>query len=161
MKYIMLFIGAYLAFATVTMSQVFAQSIREFRDGYVTRVETVWATRTVEHPVSSTRCQGVKSSFGDLLVGGLIGSALGNKLSDEHGAGTLGAFAGMLTATSKKSGQKCREETSYTSQSEDYPSHYIIYVRSGGQHLQFSSERPYKVRERVKMRVLTDYTLLH
>ena len=161
MKYIKPFVGACLGLATLLTSQAFAQSIKEFRDGYVTRVETVWATRTVEQPVSTTRCREVKSSFGDLVVGGLIGSALGNKLSDEHGAGTLGAVAGMLTATSGNSGQKCRKETRYISQSEDYPSHYIIHVRSGGQHLQFTSDRPYRVRERAKMRVLTDYSLIH
>ena len=34
--------------------------------------------------------------IGGLIVGGLIGSAIGNKLSDSNGAGAAGAVAGAL-----------------------------------------------------------------
>ena len=160
MKYITGFAIACLGLTTTATLSAYAQSTEAFQDGYVIRTETVWATRTVEQPVSTTHCREMEPSFGDMVVGGLIGSTLGNKLTDAHGAGTVGAVAGMLTATNFIYGQKCEKETSYISKSERYPSHYIIHVRSDGQHLQFSSDRPYQVRERVKMHVSSDYSLL-
>ena len=160
MKYITGFVGACLCLTTMATFSAYAQSTEAFQDGYVIKTETVWTTRTFEQPVSATHCREVEPSFGDLVVGGLIGSTLGNKLTDAHGAGTVGAVAGMLTATNFNYGQKCRKETHYISKSERYPSHYIIHVRSGGQYLQFSSDRPYQARERVKMHVSSDYSLV-
>ena len=160
MKYIKRFVGACLVLTTLATTSVYAQSTDAYQDGYVIRTETVWTTRTVEQPVSHTHCRQVEPSIGDLVVGGLIGSTLGNNITDAHGAGTVGAVAGILTATNFNSGQKCQKETRYISKSERYPSHYIIHVRSGGQHLQFSSDRPYQVRERVKLHVSSDYSLV-
>ena len=110
MKYITRFVGACLGLTTLATLSAYAQSTEAFQDGYVIRTETVWATRTVEQPVSATHCREVQPSFGDLVVGGLIGSTLGNNLTDAHGAGTLGAVAGMFTAANYSSGQKCQKE---------------------------------------------------
>ena len=38
------------------------------------------------------------SNFADIAVGGLIGSVIGNKISDVHGAGTIGALFGSMIA---------------------------------------------------------------
>jgi len=142
-----------------------AQQLTEFRDGYVTRSETVWATRVVSEPVSTTSCRETPGSgnisLGDLVVGGLVGSAIGNKLSDRHGAGTLGAVAGVLTASGNRTQRSCVQETTYTNHTEQYPSHYIIHVRADGQRLRFESDRPYRPNERVRVRVSSNFSLMH
>lgn len=51
--------------------------------------------RTEEVPVYSESSEG-SSDLGAMIVGGLLGSAIGNKASDSNGAGAAGAVAGAL-----------------------------------------------------------------
>jgi outer membrane lipoprotein SlyB len=154
-----------IALAGLCTNDAIAQQVTEYRDGYVTRSETVWASRVISEPVSTTSCRETPNtgsiSLGDLVVGGLVGSAIGNKLSDRHGAGTLGAVAGVLTASGNRTQRSCVRETTYTSHTEQYPSHYIIHVRADGQRLRFESDRPYRTNERVRVRVSSDFSLMH
>ncbi len=155
-------VGVCLTYASA--SAAIAEQITEFRDGYVTRSQAVWATRIVSEPISTTTCRNANKSqnisLGDLVVGGLIGSAIGNKLSDNHGAGTLGAVAGAWTASTNKQRHKCVRETTYTNHTEKYPSHYVIHVRTGAQRLKFDSSRPYQINERVRVRVSSEFSVL-
>ena len=82
-----------------------------------TRVETVLGTVTKSDPIRSSyvrktpkdericRTEDVpiygesksgQSDLGAMIVGGLIGSAIGNKLSDKEGAGAAGTVAGAI-----------------------------------------------------------------
>ncbi len=82
-----------------------------------TRVETVLGTVTKSDPIRSSyvrktpqdeqfcRTEDVpiygesksgQSDLGAMIVGGLIGSAIGNKLSDNEGAGAAGTVAGAI-----------------------------------------------------------------
>ena len=64
-----------------------AQVIDETLSGYVTAVETVWTQRIVHEPVTTTSCHTTSSyadaqgNLGNMVIGGLVGSAIGNKLS--------------------------------------------------------------------------------
>jgi uncharacterized protein YcfJ len=153
-----------LMLASLFGSAASAQQFTEVRDGYVVRSEIVWATRTVREPTASTRCYqrsgSQNRSLSEIVVGGLIGSAIGNKLSNQHGAGTLGAVAGILHASNGNNRQNCVRETNYTSHVEQYPSHYVIHVRAGGKRLQFDSDRPYRKNERVRLNVSSDFSLM-
>ena len=154
-----------IALAGLCTNEAIAQQVTEYRDGYVTRSETLWASRVISEPVSTTSCREAPNtgsiSLGDLVVGGLVGSAIGNKLSDRHGAGTLGAVAGVLTASGNRPQRICVRKTTYTSHTEQYPSHYIIHVRADGKRLRFESDRPYRTNERVRVRVSSDFSLIH
>ena len=157
-----------LATALSGASQAGAQTINETRTGYVTAVETVWTQRIINEPVTTTSCQtnqahsGFHGNMGDVVIGGLVGSAIGNKLSDKHGAGSLGALFGAVTAMDRSSGKRrvCHDQTSYRKTTEDIADHYLVHVRADGRNLTFRSDRRYRVNQRVSLSVSSNYSLL-
>jgi outer membrane lipoprotein SlyB len=145
-----------------------AQTISDTRTGYVTSVETVWTQRVIHEPVTTTSCHkthshsGVQGNLGDMVIGGLVGSAIGNKLSDNHGAGSLGALFGAVAAMDKSPRQRrvCRDQTSYHKTTEDVADHYLVHVRADGRNLTFRSNHRYRVNQRVNLSVSSNYGLL-
>ena len=68
-----------------------------------------------------------------MAVGGLIGSVIGNKLSDVHGAGTIGALFGSMMAIDNSSSyvsETCQEKTFYRNKRVNHFSHYNLRVRT-------------------------------
>ena len=157
-----------LATALSGFSQAGAQTINETRTGYVTAVETVWTQRIINEPVTTTSCHtnqarsGFHRNMGDVVIGGLVGSAIGNKLSDRHGAGSLGALFGAVTAMDRSSDKRsvCRNQTSYRKTTEDIADHYLVHVRTEGRILTFRSNHRYRVNQRVSLSVSSNYGLL-
>ena len=157
-----------LATALSGFSQAGAQTINETRTGYVTAVETVWTQRIINEPVTTTSCQtnqarsGFRRNMGDVVIGGLVGSAIGNKLSDRHGAGSLGALFGAVTAMDRSSDKRsvCHDQTSYRKTTEDIADHYLVHVRTEGRILTFRSNHRYRVNQRVSLSVSSNYGLL-
>jgi hypothetical protein len=97
MKYLMSKLGIGFLIANIVVGTAGAEHFSEIKEGYVTRSEAIFATRTVQEPRSSICCNEPRSSqntsLGQIVVSGLIGLAISNKLSDRHGAGTFGAVA--------------------------------------------------------------------
>ena len=157
-----------LATALSGASQAGAQTINETRTGYVTAVETVWTQRIINEPVTTTSCHtnqarsGFHRNMGDVVIGGLVGSAIGNKLSDRHGAGSLGALFGAVTAMDRSSDKRsvCHDQTSYRKTTEDIADHYLVHVRTEGRILTFRSNHRYRVNQRVSLSVSSNYGLL-
>jgi uncharacterized protein YcfJ len=157
-----------LATAISGVSQASAQTINETRTGYVTAVETVWTQRIINEPVTTTSCHtnqahsGFHRNMGDVVIGGLVGSAIGNKLSDRHGAGSLGALFGAVTAIDRSSDKRsvCHDQTSYRKTTEDIADHYLVHVRTEGRILTFRSNHRYRVNQRVSLSVSSNYGLL-
>jgi uncharacterized protein YcfJ len=157
-----------MAGALFGAAQASGQVIDETRTGYVTGVETVWTQRIVQEPVTTRSCETVRShsrlqgNVGDMVVGGLVGSAIGNKLSDNHGAGSLGALFGAMAAMDRTSGTRkvCRDRTTYHHTTEQVADHYVIHVRSGGRNLSFRSNHRYRVNQSVRLSVSSNYGLL-
>ena len=149
-------------------SQADAQTINYTRTGYVTAIETVWKQRVIHEPVTTTSCHtsrthsGFHGNMGDVVIGGLVGSAIGNKLSDRHGAGSLGALFGAATAMERSSDKRsvCRNQTSYRKTTEDIADHYLVHVRTEGRILTFRSNHRYRVNQRVSLSVSSNYGLL-
>ena len=149
-------------------SQVCAQTIKETRTGYVTAVETIWTQRAIHEPLTTTSCHTSRSHSGfhgnvsDVVIGGLIGSAIGNKLSDKHGAGSLGALFGAVTAMDRSSDKRrvCHDQISYRTINEHIVDHYLVHVRADGRDLTFPSDRPYRVNQRISLSVSSNYGLL-
>ena len=145
-----------------------AQTISDTRTGYVTGVETVWTHRVIHEPVTTTSCHTTRShaggqgNVGDMVIGGLVGSAIGNKLSDNHGAGSLGALFGAVAAMDKSPRQRrvCRDRTSYHQRTENVADHYLVHVRTDGRSLTFRSNHRYRVNQRVNLSVSSNYGLL-
>ena len=157
-----------LATALSGASQAGAQTINETRTGYVTAVETVWTQRIINEPVTTTSCHtnrahsGFHRNMGDVVIGGLVGSAIGNKLSDRHGAGSLGALFGAVTAMDRSSDKRsvCHDQTSYRKTTENIADHYLVHVRTEGRILTFRSNHRYRVNQRVSLSVSSNYGLL-
>ena len=157
-----------LATALSGASQAGAQTINETRTGYVTAVETVWTQRIINEPVTTTSCHtnqarsGFHRNMGDVVIGGLVGSAIGNKLSDRHGAGSLGALFGAVTAMDRSYDKRsvCHDQTSYRKTTEDIADHYLVHVRTEGRILTFRSNHRYRVNQRVSLSVSSNYGLL-
>ena len=149
-------------------SQVCAQTINETRTGYVTAVETIWTQRAIHEPLTTTSCHTSRSHSGfhgnvsDVVIGGLIGSAIGNKLSDKHGAGSLGALFGAVNAMDRSSDKRrvCHDQISYRTTNEHIVDHYLVHVRADGRDLTFPSDRPYRVNQRISLSVSSNYGLL-
>jgi outer membrane lipoprotein SlyB len=145
-----------------------AQVIDETRTGYVTAVETIWTQRVTHQPTTTTSCHMTRShsdaqgNLGEIVIGGLVGSAIGNKLSDNHGAGSLGALFGAVAAMDHAPRQRrvCRDQTSWRQTSESVADHYVVHVRTDGRDLTFRSHRPYRVNQRVSLSVSSNYGLL-
>ena len=145
-----------------------AQTINDTRTGYVTGVETVWMQRVINEPVTTTSCHTNRAysdfhgNVGDVVIGGLIGSAIGNKLSDKHGAGSIGALFGAAAAMDRSSDKRrvCHDHISYRKTTEDFADHYLVHVRADGRDLTFRSDRRYRVNQRVSLSVSSNYGLL-
>ena len=157
-----------MAGALFGAAQAGAQIVDDTRTGYVTGVETIWKQRIVQEPVTTRSCETVRShsrvegNVGDVVIGGLIGSAIGNKLSDNHGAGSLGALFGAVTAMDRAPRQRqvCRDRTSYHETTENIADHYLVHVRADGRNLTFRSNHRYRVNQRVRLSVSSNYGLL-
>ena len=157
-----------MAGALFGATQAGAQVVDDTRTGYVTGVETIWKQRIVQEPVTTRSCETIQShsrvegNVGDVVIGGLIGSAIGNKLSDNHGAGSLGALFGAVAAMDKSPRQRrvCRDQTSYHKTTEDVADHYLVHVRVDGRNLTFRSNHRYRVNQRVNLSVSSNYGLL-
>src|SRR6056300_1491959 len=70
--------------------------------GVVIGVTPVSVTSNYSEPYTRVICNKSYSNkpnnFANVAVGGLIGSVIGNKLSDAHGAGSIGALFGSMMA---------------------------------------------------------------
>jgi len=96
----------------------------------------------VQVPV--TRSQKGSDDLGSFIIGGLIGSAVGNHISKDNGAGTAGAIIGGAIANERqkergqdivvgyREEQRCTTQTSYTYTSEEVYSHSVITFTENG-----------------------------
>ena len=105
--------------------------------GVVISVIPVSIITNYSEPYTKVFCnksrQSQSSNFTNIAVGGLIGSVIGNKLSDAHGAGTIGALFGSMIAMDNPNNivnKTCYEKTIYTNQKITKLSHYNIKVRT-------------------------------
>ena len=105
--------------------------------GVVISVTPISITTNYSEPYTKVFCnksrQTQSNNFANIAVGGLIGSVIGNKISDTHGAGAIGALFGSMIAMdspNKIENETCYEKTIYTNQKITKLSHYNIKVRT-------------------------------
>lgn len=158
-----------------------------------TRVETVLGTVTKSDPIRSSyvrktpkdervcrtedvpiysESQGGQSDLGAMIVGGLIGSAIGNKLSDNEGAGAAGTVAGAILGRehAKNSTGKgeivgyrqqnvCETRTIMTEQTVEEITGYRNTIEIDNKIIMLESERPLAPNERVEIMRQITYSL--
>jgi uncharacterized protein YcfJ len=122
--------------------------------GVVIGVTPVSVTSNYSEPYTRVICNKSYSNkpnnFANVAVGGLIGSVIGNKLSDAHGAGSIGALFGSMMAMDNHQtyqSETCYEKTFYTNNKVTRLSHYNLKVRTKRGVLNIQSSTPYNVHD--------------
>jgi uncharacterized protein YcfJ len=134
--------------------------------GTVLDVETVWTTQIQSQPYVEKNCAFVEqrpaADLGAQIIGGLIGSGIGNSLSSKDGAGTAGAVLGMMIASRDKSPhyvERCSEQVKYKRTHTKIPSHYRIKASVDGQVVYFDSDSPYQRYQTIPVTIHSRYSL--
>jgi uncharacterized protein YcfJ len=150
--------------------------------GTVTKVDTLTSTYTVKTPKDERICEirdvpiyseGQKSDeLGSMIIGGLLGSAVGNKLSDNNGAGAAGAVAGALLGRSQanknaKSGEivgyrqqeSCETKRVILEEVRTKITGYRVQVEADGRILNLETSSPLGLNDRVELRKQVSYSL--
>ena len=149
---------------TVTKVDILTQSyIRKTpKDERICAIEEV--------PVYGEGKQG--DEIGSMIIGGLLGSAVGNKLSDNNGAGAAGAVAGALLGRSQanknaKSGEivgyrqqeSCETKRVILEEVRSKITGYRVQVEADGRILNLETSSPLGLNDRVELRKQVSYSL--
>ncbi len=146
---IMIFI--FLITTNATFS--FASSLRNDDWGVVIKVKPVSQTSTYKKPRYKKVCYQNNNSSqrtANMIIGGLIGSVVGNQISNKDGAGTIGAVFGSLIGaeqTNYPTTSNCYEEKFYTTESYNTISHYKIKVRTKNGYRVIHSPHSYNIHD--------------
>ena len=129
--------------------------------------------QTQDVPVYGETAGNNESDLGAMIIGGVIGSAIGNKTSDNEGAGAAGAVVGALLGRehAKKNqggGQQiigyrqqevCNIRTVMTEQTVEEITGYRVRIEVDGKIISLESQRPHNLGERVEINRKTTYSL--
>ena len=129
--------------------------------------------QTQDVPVYGETAGNNESDLGAMIIGGVIGSAIGNKTSDNEGAGAAGAVVGALLGRehAKKNqggGQQiigyrqqevCNIRTVMTEQTVEEITGYRVRIEVDGKIISLESKRPRNMGERVEINRKTTYSL--
>ena len=129
--------------------------------------------QTQDVPVYGEAAGNNESDLGAMIIGGVIGSAIGNKTSDNEGAGAAGAVVGALLGRehAKKNqggGQQiigyrqqevCNIRTVMTEQTVEEITGYRVRIEVDGKIISLESKRPRNMGERVEINRKTTYSL--
>lgn len=134
--------------------------------GTVLDVETIWSTNVNSQPVIEQSCsmvrQSYKSDLGKQVLGGLIGSGIGNAISDKDGAGSAGAVLGAIIAsreTQPRYVEKCSERVVYKKSRSRVPSYYRIKASLNGNTFIVNSDKAYHRHQRIPISVRSEYSI--
>lgn len=161
--------------------------------GAETRIETVLGTVTKSDPLTTSyirktptdqrtcrveevpvygESSGGSSDLGAMIVGGLLGSAIGNKASDNDGAGAAGAVAGALLGRehAKKNKQQgeivgyrqqeiCETRTVIVEENIEKVTGYRNRIEVDNKIITLETARPLALNERVEIERQVTYTI--
>ena len=182
---VFLFIKAFaLALPLVTLSATAAVAETRLESvlGTVTKVDTLTQSYIRKTPKDERICsieevpvygeaqQG--DEIGSMIIGGLLGSAVGNKLSDANGGGAAGAVAGALLGRqhAKNSTQQgnivgyrqqevCQTKRVMLEEEVTKITGYRLQVEADGRILSLEDPNPANVGDRVEIRKQVNYSL--
>ena len=111
------------------------------------------------------------SELGSMIIGGLIGSAVGNKLSDNDGAGAAGTVAGAILGREHSKNQKnsrivgykqqesCTVKTVMLEENVSEITGYRNHIELDGKIIKLESKSPLAVGSRVEVVRQISYSL--
>ncbi|MGC6536039.1 MAG: hypothetical protein ACON44_01615 [Candidatus Puniceispirillaceae bacterium] len=169
--------------AGLTIQPVVAETRTESVLGTVTHVDVLTSNLIRKTPTDERICRdeevpvygeakGGDDGIGGLIVGGLIGSAIGNKLSDSNGGGAAGAVAGALLGreASKNNAGKgeivgyrrqevCEVKRVVLEETIERIDGYRLEIEIDNRIVTLTSKRPYEKGQRVEIAKRTTYSL--
>ena len=163
-------------------SPVQAETRVESLLGTVTKVDTLTSSYVVKTPRDENICEirevpvygenQQSDELGSMIIGGLLGSAVGNKLSDSDGAGTAGAVAGALFGRARANKQAtdgdivgyrqqevCETRRTILEETKTRITGYRIQIEADDRILTLETTEPYNVNDRVELRKQVNYSL--
>ena len=135
----------------------YASSFTNDNWGVVVKVKPVSQTSTYKKPRYKEVCYQNNNSSqrtANMIIGGLVGSVVGNQISNKDGAGTIGAVFGSLIAADRynyPSTSNCYEETFYTTETHKTISHYKIKVRTKNGYRVINSAHSYNIHDIIQL----------
>ena len=174
-----------MALATLPGQAMADQTAIRTMTGTVNNVEILMSTYIRKTPVSERVCKiedvpiygqnqnsGEDTELGSMIIGGLIGSAVGNQLTDADGAGTFGAVTGaILGREHNKNKQKssnivgyrqeevCTIEKSTREERVEEVTGYRLTIDVNDEVVTLKSSQRYDVGDLINIRTRTTYSL--
>ena len=174
-----------MALATLPSLAMADQTAIRTMTGTVNNVEILTSTYIRKTPVSERVCKiedvpiygqnqnsGEDTELGSMIIGGLIGSAVGNQLTDADGAGTFGAVTGaILGREHNKNKQKssnivgyrqeevCTIEKSTREDRVEEVTGYRLTIDVNDEVVTLKSSQRYDVGDLINIRTRTTYSL--
>ena len=174
-----------MALATLPGQAMADQTAIRTMTGTVNNVEILTSTYIRKTPVSERVCKiedvpiygqnqnsGEDTELGSMIIGGLIGSAVGNQLTDADGAGTFGAVTGaILGREHNKNKQKssnivgyrqeevCKIEKSTREERVEEVTGYRLTIDVNDEVVTLKSSQRYDVGDLINIRTRTTYSL--
>ena len=174
-----------MALATLPSLAMADQTAIRTMTGTVNNVEILMSTYIRKTPVSERVCKiedvpiygqnqnsGEDTELGSMIIGGLIGSAVGNQLTDADGAGTFGAVTGaILGREHNKNKQKssnivgyrqeevCTIEKSTREERVEEVTGYRLTIDVNDEVVTLKSSQRYDVGDLINIRTRTTYSL--
>lgn len=150
--------------------------------GKVNNVEVLTSTYIRKTPVEDKVCSVEEvpiyeeskggDELGGLIIGGLLGSAVGNQISGADGAGTVGAVTGALIGREHAKNQKtngkivgyrqaetCRIEKRVREERIEEVTGYRLTINVDGEIVTLKSSSSYDRGDEIKIRRKTTYSL--
>jgi len=174
-----------MALATLPSLAMADQTAIRTMTGTVNNVEILTSTYIRKTPVSERVCKiedvpiygqnqnsGEDTELGSMIIGGLIGSAVGNQLTNADGAGTFGAVTGaILGREHNKNKQKssnivgyrqeevCTIEKSTREERVEEVTGYRLTIDVNDEVVTLKSSQRYDVGDLINIRTRTTYSL--
>ena len=122
--------------------------------GHVINVRPVYESRVEHRQVAKTKCHTEyklnKRRVHDAVLGSLIGSVIGNEISDAPGFGALGAIVGLGVANSRHhQSERCRTVWRPERYTTRLLSHYEVSFVHRGRTMSMRSKHPYRIGEHI------------
>ena len=141
-----------IIFTTLT-SFSFSSDLYNENWGVIVKVTPITETNTLKKPRYRTVCRENNYSgqrTANMIIGGLVGSVIGNEISNKHGAGTIGALFGTLIGAEHNDYPRsahCHQETYYITETERFISYYKIKIRTKNGYKTIRSQERYNLHD--------------
>lgn len=181
-------ISTFVRVATISAAMIFPQlasanqtTVRTII-GDVSAVEVLTTTYVRKTPIEEKVCRVEEvpiyeekqggNELGGLIIGGLLGSAVGNAATDAKGAGTFGAVTGALIGHDQAKKQKsngeivgyrqrdvCEIQKSISEERIQEVTGYRLNISVDGEEVILKTKKSYDVGDEIRIRRKTTYSL--